>query len=128
MAEQKLDQASVDKVMSVARRFMRAMILGAGRGSRLHMETVSTLAKQKAPVKIGNLKGSGRAEGPISEGGEFAGSVSGVGFGAGVSATYAVPVHQRFLPFLAQAEAETRSKAMPLVTKEVIKEMQKVKP
>lgn len=123
-----LNQASVDRVIKVAKRIFVTMIRGAGRGSRLHMEKVSTLAKQNAPVLTGNLRASGRAGGPIPEGGEFGGSESGVGFGAGVSAQYAVPVHEKHNPFLRDAESSLRDQAMPLITEEAIKEMKKVKP
>lgn len=115
----------IARIQRAAVKYLQAMLKGAGRGSRLHMEKVSTKAKEEAPVLTGNLKGSGRADGPVDVGD---GVVSGVGFGAGVSATYAVPVHELHNDFLKRAENSLRGKAMPLLTKEAIKEMQKVKP
>lgn len=119
------DGMDTKRVERAARAFTMAMRKGAGIGARLHMEKVNTTAKQEAPVLTGNMRASGRADGPVQVGEDLE---TGVGFGSGVSASYVIPVHEKHKGFLRIAEAKHRSQAMPLITKEAIKEMRKVKP
>lgn len=121
MATAKTDS---NKAAAIAARIFKAMVKGAGRGGRLWMEVVITEGKQNAPVLTGNLKGSGRADGPTKSGPDLI--IQG-GFGAGVSASYAVVQHEKFFPYLGMALLSEQNKALPLITKGAVAEMKKVK-
>jgi hypothetical protein len=106
------------------KRVVKALLKGAGIGSRLFMEQVVTTGKRNAPVLTGNLRGSGRGDGPIASGDDAV--ESGAGFGSGVSATYAVPVHEKHNPFFRDAIQSEQNKALPIIAKAAIAELRKV--
>lgn len=104
------------------KRAMEAYFQGSGKGARLWAEVVVTTGKRNAPVLTGNLRASGRGDGPVAEGNDLVVAAS---FGSGVSASYAVRVHQKHNPFFRDAVSAEQSKAQGMISKAAIVEIKK---
>lgn len=103
------------KLQRVLDKILKEIVDGAGIGGRLWAEQVSTAAKEQSPVKDGHLRASHRAYGPVNGNKE---AEVGVSAGEGVSASYAVPVHNRN-PWLKMTVDIWKGKALETIAKTI---------